>query len=230
MNCSAIQSPDESSAIRIVDQRAHGSLQVGPGLPDGTLGSLKPLLPHVPEPNGNDARISPDGRLPAYRTDNLGQLDVFLTRLPDGEGQWQDATAGGRSPRWARDSGELCFVVGSGLTSRGMVAARVGPSQNSPLGALTPLENGTLLDADGELALLPPPDPSIRCTDARRMRGSASRRGRTKTPSVARARRRGMLAIGWTILPPSRRGGRAVEGGGLESRTSPRARSSQIVV
>ncbi len=43
--------PDGRSAIRIVDQRGHGSLQVGPMLPDGTLGPLKPLFKQVPEPN-----------------------------------------------------------------------------------------------------------------------------------------------------------------------------------
>ncbi len=139
LNCNVMLAPDGRSAIRIVDERGHGSLKLGPVLPDGSLGSLGPLLPQVPAPNVADARISPDGRLVAYQTDNLGQVDVFLARFPDGKGQWQVGSGGGFRPRWARDSGELFFLAGSGPTNRGMATARVDPSQNPPLGAITPL-------------------------------------------------------------------------------------------
>ncbi|MGD9548419.1 MAG: hypothetical protein AB7V45_12850 [Candidatus Krumholzibacteriia bacterium] len=55
-------------------------------LPDGTLGPLEPLLKRVPEPNVGAATISPDGRLVAYSTNDPGQVDVFLSRFPAGEG------------------------------------------------------------------------------------------------------------------------------------------------
>jgi Tol biopolymer transport system component len=163
--------PDGKSAIRVVDQRGHGSLQVGPILPDGSLGTLKPLLTRTPEPSISDARISPDGHLLAYQTNDAGIVNVFLTRYPGGEGQWQVGTEGGFSPRWARDRGELFFVAGSGPSSRSMVSADVEPSRDPPLGALTRLfrlsgdNRGSDFDvsADGRILLTRPSggaDPS----------------------------------------------------------------------
>jgi len=90
------------------------------------LGTLKALLKQIPEPNARDARISPGG-----------QVDVFLTRFPSGEGQWQVGTQGGKQPRWATDSRELIFIAGSGPTKRSMVSTRVDHSLDSPLGTLT---------------------------------------------------------------------------------------------
>ena len=140
--------PDGQSAVCIVEQRGRGSLQVGPVLPDGRLGDLRPLLKQVPEPNVRDGRISPDGRLVAYTTDDPGQVDIFLTRFPNGEGQWQVGTQGGVQPRWARDSGELIFIAGSGPTQRNMASARVDPSLDPPLGPLTLLYES---QGDGDL-------------------------------------------------------------------------------
>ena len=101
------------------------------------LGTLKALLKQIPEPDARDARISPDGQLVAYTTNDPGQVDVFLTRFPSGEGQWQVGTQGGKQSRWAPDSRELIFIAGSGPTKRSMVSARVDPSLDSPLGTLT---------------------------------------------------------------------------------------------
>ncbi|MBE0565595.1 MAG: serine/threonine-protein kinase [Krumholzibacteria bacterium] len=131
--------PDGRSALRVIDQRGHGSLRVGPVLPDGSLGPLEPLLKQVPEPNVRAATISPDGRLVAYTTNDPGQVDVFLTRFPSGEGQWQVGTQGGVRARWAPDGRELLFIAGSGPTKRSMVSARVDPAQDPPLGPITPL-------------------------------------------------------------------------------------------
>lgn len=117
-------------------------------LPGGKLGPLKPLLKQVPEPNARAGRISPDGQLVAYTTNDPGQVDVFLARFPSGEGQWQVGTQGGMRPRWTRDSGELIFIAGSGPTERSMVSARVDPSLDSPLGKLTLLFSSR---GDGDL-------------------------------------------------------------------------------
>ena len=129
--------PDGRSALRIIDQRGHGSLRVGPVLPDGSLGPLEPLLKQVPEPNVGAATISPDGRLVAYSTNDPGQVDVFLARFPGGEGRWQVGTQGGFRARWAPDGRELFFIAGSGPTKRSMVSARVDPAQDPPLGPVT---------------------------------------------------------------------------------------------
>ncbi len=119
-------------------------------LPGGKLGPLKPLLKQVPEPNARAGRISPDGQLVAYTTNDPGQVDVFLARFPSGEGQWQVGTQGGMRPRWTRDSGELIFIAGSGPTERSMVSARVDPSLDSPLGKLTLLFSSR---GDGDLRI-----------------------------------------------------------------------------
>lgn len=129
--------PDGRSALRIIDQRGHGSLRVGPVLPDGSLGPLEPLLKQVPEPNVGAATISPDGRLVAYTTNDPGQVDVFLARFPGGEGRWQVGTEGGFRARWAPGGRELFFIAGSGPTKRSLASARVDPAQDSPLGPIT---------------------------------------------------------------------------------------------
>jgi Tol biopolymer transport system component len=131
--------PDGKSAIRVIDQRGHEGLQIGSVLADGTLGPLKPVFSQGPEPNIGDARISPGGELLAYQTNDPGQVDVFLTRFPSGEGQWQVGTGGGFKPRWARDSRELFLIAGSGPTRREMAVAAVDPSRDPPLGAVTRL-------------------------------------------------------------------------------------------
>jgi Tol biopolymer transport system component len=132
--------PDGRSAVRIVDERGIGRLRVGPIGPDGSLGGLRPLLSLEPEPDIQDANISPDGKLLAYVTnDPRRAVDLFLTRFPEGVGQWQVGTEGGRTPRWAKDSGELFYVAGSGPSRRAMVSVRVDPAQDPPLGEATRL-------------------------------------------------------------------------------------------
>jgi len=132
-------SPDGKFALRVIDLRGHGSLQVGPILPDGVLGPLKPALPQDPEPNVNEGKISPDGRLLAYQTLDPGQSDVFLTRFPAGEGRWQIGAEGGSMPRWAQSGRELLYIAGRGSSSRTMVSVTVDPSRDPPLGAFTRL-------------------------------------------------------------------------------------------
>jgi Tol biopolymer transport system component len=78
-----------------------------------------------PDPSVIDARLSPDGRFLAYVSVETGRPEVFLTRFPGGTGRWQISHDGGRSPRWARDTGELFFVAGSGPLSRTMTVAEL---------------------------------------------------------------------------------------------------------
>jgi Tol biopolymer transport system component len=140
---------DGAWAVRIVDERGSGRLRVGSVLPDGSLGGLRPLLRLEPEPDIQDASISPDGGLLAYVTNDPGQaVNLFLTRFPLGVGQWQVGAEGGRTPRWARDSGELFFISGIGPSRRTMVSVRVDPARDPPLGEAT-----RLFDLGGELEL-----------------------------------------------------------------------------
>jgi Tol biopolymer transport system component len=126
---------DGKWGVRLVDERGLGKLRLAPVLPGGTLGTLEPLLKTQPEPDVVDARVSPEGKLVAYVVNNPGQSDVFLSRFPDGTGRWQVGSAGGRMARWSRDGRELFYISGSGPAPRHLVAVKVDPSQDPPLGA-----------------------------------------------------------------------------------------------
>jgi hypothetical protein len=84
-------------------------------------------------------RISPDGQLLAYVTNDGGRENVFLTRFPEGIGRWQVGTEGGTEPRWAGKSGELIFTAGNWPSTRTIVAARVDAKHDPPLRAITRL-------------------------------------------------------------------------------------------
>jgi hypothetical protein len=131
--------PGGSTALRLTDEGGNRRLRVSPVLPDGTLGPPERFLRFQPEPDVDEACLSPDGRLLAYATDDPGQPDVFLTRFPGGEGQWQVSTEGGRQPRWSSGSGELFYIGGGGPSRRSMVVVSVDPLQDPPLGASTRL-------------------------------------------------------------------------------------------
>jgi serine/threonine-protein kinase len=131
--------PDRRTAARILDNGGFGRLRLAPVLANDSLGAPVPLLHVQPEPDVDDASIAPNGRLLAYATNDPGQPDVFLTRYPSGTGQWQVSTEGGRRPHWARDSGELFYIGGSGPTRRYMVAVAIDPSQDPPVGTSTRL-------------------------------------------------------------------------------------------
>ena len=159
----ANMAPDGASALRILDKRGLGSLQIGLIGDDGSLGPLKPLFTRGPEPDVRDARISPDGRLLAYQT-RARNDDLFLTRYPGGEGRWQIGNSDGSRPRWARDSGELFFVSGIGTTDRFMAVVKVDPAMDPPLGAVTrlfPVTDDVSIDfdvsADGQRFLMTRP-------------------------------------------------------------------------
>jgi hypothetical protein len=63
--------------------------------------------------NETDARWSPDGRWMAYVSDESGQQDVYA-RGPDAT-RLRVSFAGGRRPRWTRDSRAIVFLRGSQL-------------------------------------------------------------------------------------------------------------------
>ena len=54
-------------------------------------------------------RVSPDGRLVAYISDESGQKELYITTFPEGKGKWKVSSGGASYPRWSRDEKEVFF-------------------------------------------------------------------------------------------------------------------------
>ena len=61
------------------------------------------------------ARVSPDGRFVAYRSNESGQDNIYVRSFPDGAGKLQISPSGGIQARWAKDGTELFYVEGDTL-------------------------------------------------------------------------------------------------------------------
>jgi len=57
-----------------------------------------------------EPEISPDGKWMAYRNNETGRMEVYITAFPGGGAKWQVSTNGGSGAKWRRDSRELFFV------------------------------------------------------------------------------------------------------------------------
>ena len=60
------------------------------------------------------AQFSPDGRWFAYASSEGGNMDVYVSNFPEGNGKWQISTGGGQEPRWRRDGKELFYISSDG--------------------------------------------------------------------------------------------------------------------
>jgi Tol biopolymer transport system component len=54
-------------------------------------------------------RISPDGRLVAYISDESGQNELYITTFPEGKGKWKVSSGGASYPRWSGSEKEVFF-------------------------------------------------------------------------------------------------------------------------
>jgi eukaryotic-like serine/threonine-protein kinase len=64
---------------------------------------------------GANARLSPDGKLLAYVSDESGRDTVYVTALGEGAARWQIAEAS--DPVWAPDGSQLYYVSGTRLVA-----------------------------------------------------------------------------------------------------------------
>jgi hypothetical protein len=59
------------------------------------------------------ARLSRDGRLVAYQSDQDGRVEIYVTTFPRSAARWKVSTNGGTWPKWSND--ELFFWEGNSL-------------------------------------------------------------------------------------------------------------------
>jgi eukaryotic-like serine/threonine-protein kinase len=55
-------------------------------------------------------QVSPDGKWLAYRNNETGRSEVYITAFPGGGAKWQVSTNGGGAPKWRKDGKELYFL------------------------------------------------------------------------------------------------------------------------
>jgi Tol biopolymer transport system component len=56
-------------------------------------------------------RLSPDGRLLAYHSNESGRDEVYVQEFPQAKSKWQVSTGGGTRPAWRSDGRELFYVA-----------------------------------------------------------------------------------------------------------------------
>jgi len=88
------------------------------------FGDRKPFPYLHTEFNEISARLSPNGQLLAYVSDETGRNEVYVQTFPNLGGKWQVSTSGGELPVWSRDGKEL-FFIGAGQNPRKMMAVDV---------------------------------------------------------------------------------------------------------
>ena len=90
------------------------------------------------------AKLSADGRVVAYCSDQSGQDEVHVREFPEGGGRKQVSENGGCDPRWRRDGKELFYFQGNAL-----MAVEVNTAPSFSLGRATHLFEAPGLSGTG---------------------------------------------------------------------------------
>jgi serine/threonine protein kinase/Tol biopolymer transport system component len=114
-----------------------------------TLG-LGPGMEPVPQPqpflhsrgNERDARISPDGRLVAFVSDESGRQQVYLATFPAPGPRIRVSKRGASTPRWCRGGRELVYLSG-GTVMAVPVRARPSVELGTPVALFARDENAS---------------------------------------------------------------------------------------
>src|SRR5262249_33556401 len=72
--------------------------------------AAEPLL-EVRGANVDSGQVSPDGRWIAYRSDESGKYEIYISSFPKPTGKLQVSIAGGLNPRWRYDGKELYYLA-----------------------------------------------------------------------------------------------------------------------
>ncbi len=87
-------------------------------------GDRKPF-PYLQTPfDEGGAVFSPDGHWVAYRSDESGSYEIYLSPFPAGGGKWQVSQGGGLQPEWKRDGSALYYVAPGGKLMEASVKER----------------------------------------------------------------------------------------------------------
>ena len=83
------------------------------------------------------AQFSPDGNWIAYTSDESGEVALYVSSFPSGEGRRKISTGGASQPRWSPDGRELFYFSGpvsiSTLMSVAVTRAGLGSSDGLPI-------------------------------------------------------------------------------------------------
>jgi Tol biopolymer transport system component len=98
-------------------------------------GDRKPVPLVRTKYNEAQSRVSYDGKLVAYTSDESGRFEVWVQTFPTPSSRWQVSTSGGADPHWRADGRELFYVS----ADRKMMAVPVTPGASPRFGVPTAL-------------------------------------------------------------------------------------------
>jgi serine/threonine-protein kinase len=75
--------------------------------------------------NEFDARISPDGSLAAFTSNEAGSNDIWIRDFPVPKGKWQVSSTGGQAARWSRDGKYVYFWKSTSVAGDSLFRVRV---------------------------------------------------------------------------------------------------------
>lgn len=104
-----IWTPDGKYLVLTERQKRRGEHRVSLLPVAGNDGAV-PLL-EVQGANLDQGQVSPDGRWIAYRSDETGKFEIYISSLPKPTGKLQVSIAGGVTPRWRHDGKELYYLA-----------------------------------------------------------------------------------------------------------------------
>jgi eukaryotic-like serine/threonine-protein kinase len=117
-------------------------------LPVAGKSDVEPLL-EVKGANVDSAKVSPDGRWIAYRSDESGRSEIYISSFPKPAGKLQVSIAGGVTPRWRHDGKELYYLAPDKLLMAAELKETGGSLQVVSIRPLFEMFRTTFLTAAG---------------------------------------------------------------------------------
>jgi hypothetical protein len=82
-----------------------------------------------------EGQLTPDSKYLLYTSTETGNSEVYVKALDNAGGKWRVSTAGGYSPRWRPDGGEIFYLT----ADRTLIAVPVSWARGFQAGPPTPL-------------------------------------------------------------------------------------------